>query len=114
MSLQFLQLVKVSAKPGARAVWVTGDAVLARKPRFEIGTGVGKRATTTSNGCLIFGPLEEGTYTVNADCTGSAIVTIPGVPLSPVSFHFVIVDGGKQVRQVVDANAVIATGNRID
>jgi hypothetical protein len=64
-------------------------------------------------------PREEwtpgsGTYTVNADCTGSAVITIPGNPLSPVSFHFVVVDGGKEVRQVVDANAVIATGNRID
>jgi hypothetical protein len=64
-------------------------------------------------------PREEwtpgsGTYTVNPDCTGFAVVTIPGVPLSPVAFHFVVVDGGKEVRQVVDANAVIATGNRID
>jgi hypothetical protein len=64
-------------------------------------------------------PREEwtpgsGTYTVNPDCTGSAIVTIPGVPLSPVAFHFVVVNGGREVRQVVDANAVIATGKRVD
>ena len=51
-----------------------------------------------------------GTYSVNPDCTGSALLhTFTGdVPL-----HFVVTDNGKQIKQVVDANAVTAVGNRV-
>jgi|SRR5271167_46341 len=64
-------------------------------------------------------PAEEwtpgsGTYSVNPDCTGSAVIIIPGNPLSPVNLHFVVVNNGKQVNQVVDANAVTAVGLRVD
>jgi hypothetical protein len=64
-------------------------------------------------------PTEEwtpgsGTYTVNPDCTGSAVLNIPGNPLSPVSIHFVITKQGREIRQVVDANAVTAVGNKVD
>ena len=52
-----------------------------------------------------------GSYTVNPDCTGAAVLhTFTGdVPL-----HFVVVDNGKQIKQVVDANAVTAVGNRVN
>jgi len=52
-----------------------------------------------------------GTYSVNSDCTGSATLhTFTGdVPL-----HFVVTDNGKQIKQVVDANAVTAVGNRVN
>jgi hypothetical protein len=52
-----------------------------------------------------------GSYTVNADCTGVALLHtyIGDVPL-----HFVVVDNGKQIKQVVDANAVTAVGNRVN
>jgi len=52
-----------------------------------------------------------GSYTVNPDCTGAAVLhTFTGdVPL-----HFVVVDNGKQINQVVDANAVTAVGNRVN
>ena len=52
-----------------------------------------------------------GTYSVNSDCTGVALLhTFTGdVPL-----HFVVVDNGKQIKQVVDANAVTAVGNRVN
>ena len=64
-------------------------------------------------------PAEEwtpgsGTYTVNPDCTGSAVIIIPGNPLSPVNLHFVVVGQRKEIHQVVDANAVTAVGRRID
>ena len=53
----------------------------------------------------------SGTYTVNSDCTGSALLhTFTG----DVSLHFVVVDNGKQIKQVVDANAVTAVGNRVN
>jgi hypothetical protein len=64
-------------------------------------------------------PAEEwtpgsGTYTVNPDCTGSAVIIIPGNPLSPVNLHFVVVNNGKQINQVVDANAVTAVGTKVN
>jgi hypothetical protein len=64
-------------------------------------------------------PAEEwtpgsGTYTVNRDCTGSAVVIIPGNALSPINFHFVVVKQGREIHQVVDANAVTAVGNKVD
>jgi hypothetical protein len=55
-----------------------------------------------------------GSYTVNPDCTGSAVLSIPGNPLSPVNLHFVVVNNGKQINQVVDANAVTAVGIKVN
>ena len=51
-----------------------------------------------------------GSYNVNPDCTGAAVLhTFTG----DVTLHFVVVDSGKQINQVVDANAVTAVGNRM-
>jgi hypothetical protein len=56
-----------------------------------------------------------GTYTVNADCTGKAMLTFPSDPNAPpIVLYFVVVNHGKQIRQVVDGNAIIATGNRVN
>jgi hypothetical protein len=62
-----------------------------------------------------------GTYTVNPDCTGSAVIISPssappgssGAP-PPLNVHFVIVDHNRQIKQVVDANAVVAIGVKVD
>lgn len=52
-----------------------------------------------------------GTYAVNPDCTGAALLhTFSG----DVQLHFVVTDNGKQIKQVVDANAVTAVGNRVN
>jgi hypothetical protein len=64
-------------------------------------------------------PQEEwtpasGTYTVNEDCTGWQEVFIPGSPLSPIRSHFIIDKGGREIREVIDANAVTAIGSRVD
>ena len=64
-------------------------------------------------------PAEEwtpgsGTYTVNPNCTGSAVLIVPGNPLSPINLHFVVVRQGKEIHQVVDANAVTAVGNKVE
>jgi hypothetical protein len=64
-------------------------------------------------------PLEawtpgSGTYTVNADCTGKATITIPSSPAPPFVVYFVVVDHGKEIHQVVDGFAVIATGRKVE
>ena len=56
----------------------------------------------------------SGEYKVNADCTGTWILRIPGNPLSPVKVHFVIVKRGAEIRTVVDANAVTSIGVKVD
>jgi len=65
-----------------------------------------------------FPPAQEwtpgtGTYTVNPDCTGAAVINVPGNPLSPINLHFVVVRQGKEIHQVVDGNAVTAVGTRV-
>jgi hypothetical protein len=64
-------------------------------------------------------PAEEwtpgkGTYTVHPNCTGTAVINVPGNPLSPINLHFVVVRGGKEIHQVVDANAVTAVGIKVE
>ena len=56
----------------------------------------------------------SGTYTVNPNCTGSAVINIPGNPLSPVNLHFAVVNQGREIHQVVDANTVTAVGTKVD
>jgi hypothetical protein len=54
-----------------------------------------------------------GTYTVNPDCTGKATLFPGGTSGPPLVLFFVIVNHGEMIRQVVDGNATIATGNRV-
>jgi hypothetical protein len=56
----------------------------------------------------------SGTYTVNADCTGTATITIPSSPAPPLVVYFVVTKEGKEIRQVVEGNAVIATGEKVE
>ena len=63
-------------------------------------------------------PAEEwtpgtGTYQVNPDCTGSAVINTPSNPF-PLRLHFVVVNQGREIDQVVDANAVTAVGHKVD
>ena len=55
----------------------------------------------------------SGTYSVNPDCTGSAVIDSPSNPV-PVAIHFIIVENGKKFIQVVDANAVIAIAYKLN
>jgi len=54
-----------------------------------------------------------GTYSVNPDCTGAAVINSPSAQ-GPVNLHFVAVNHGKQINQVVDANAVTAVAYRVE
>jgi hypothetical protein len=49
-----------------------------------------------------------GTYTVNSDCTASAIF------LGVISAHFVVVNTGKDFRGVVDGDAISFVGSRVN
>lgn len=53
-----------------------------------------------------------GTYTVNPDCTGVGVINSGNNP--PLNIHFVVVNNGKQINQVVDANAVTAVGIKVN
>jgi len=58
-----------------------------------------------------------GTYSVNADCTGTYSIFIPGLSFPVIVTRFVIVDGGKEFRAVVvipQSNTVIANGRKMN
>jgi hypothetical protein len=55
-----------------------------------------------------------GTYSVNADCTGTATITIPTSGAPPLVVYFVVSKGGREIRQVVDGNAIIGTGEKVE
>jgi hypothetical protein len=54
-----------------------------------------------------------GTYSVNADCTGTATLNIAGGG-PPLVVYFVVAKHGKEIRQVVEGNAIIATGDKVE
>jgi hypothetical protein len=68
---------------------------------------------------VAFAPASEdwtpgyGTYIVNPDCTGTAVLNSPEDP-GPITLHFLIVNHGKEIDQVVDSNAVTAIGKKVD
>jgi hypothetical protein len=55
-----------------------------------------------------------GTYHIRADCTGKATITIASSQQPPLVVFFVVTNDGKEIRQVVEGNAVVATGRRVD
>jgi hypothetical protein len=54
-----------------------------------------------------------GTYTVNPDCTGAGVISSSSGQ-GPLPIHFVVVNNGKQIFQVVDGNAVSTVGIRVN
>ena len=56
----------------------------------------------------------SGTYKVNANCTGTLTLNVPGNPLSPFKQFFVVTASGQQIRTVVNANLVSSVGIRVE
>lgn len=50
---------------------------------------------------------DSGTYSVNANCTASAVFD------GPIPVHLVVVNNGKDFRGVVDGNAITLVGSRV-
>jgi hypothetical protein len=55
----------------------------------------------------------SGTYTVNPDCTGTAVVTTPNSPV-PLNLYFVIADNGKELREVLNTDALLTLCKRVN
>lgn len=70
---------------------------------------------TVVNGTVLgaYWTSATGTYTVNANCTGTAVVFTPNSPV-PVNLAFVVVKRGKEIRTVADGNAINSVYIRID
>jgi hypothetical protein len=49
-----------------------------------------------------------GTYSVNPDCTASAVFD------GPIPVHLVVVNNGKEFRGIVDGDAITLTGSRVN
>ena len=54
-----------------------------------------------------------GTYDINPDCTGAAIL-YPSDGSPALRLRFVVVDHGKGIRTVVEGNATGSTGTKMD
>jgi hypothetical protein len=50
---------------------------------------------------------DSGTYSVNPDCTASAVFD------GPIPVHLVVVNNGKDFRGIVDGNAITLVGSRV-
>ncbi len=76
---------------------------------FDAAGNTTATATLSQNGNV--GPVSiTGTYTVNADCTGTMTlqVSIPGIPAFPLHVSFVMDDNGKEFQAMeTDAGFVI-------
>jgi hypothetical protein len=70
---------------------------------------------TVVNGTLLEADwtAASGTYSVNANCTGTAIVNTPNSPV-PLKLAFVVVKEGKEVRSVLDTNAISSVFTKVD
>jgi hypothetical protein len=64
--------------------------------------------TFAVNGAIVTAPI-TGTYTENADCTGTAKITPSG--LSTLNFNFVVVNLGKEILLIETDNNTIVAGN---
>jgi hypothetical protein len=56
--------------------------------------------------------VNSGTYSVNPDCTGTSIVNTPNSPV-PLNLYFVIVDDGKEFREVLNSDALLSVCKRV-
>ena len=55
----------------------------------------------------------SGTYTVNPNCTGTAVTNTPNSP-APLNLAFVVVRQGKEIHSVLDAHALATVSIRVE
>jgi hypothetical protein len=55
----------------------------------------------------------SGTYSVNPDCTGLAVVITPNSPV-PLNLYFVVVKHGQEIHAVLDSNAISTVFIRVE
>jgi hypothetical protein len=55
----------------------------------------------------------SGSYTVNPDCTGTAVINTPNSPV-PLNLAFVVVRQGKEIHTVLDSNAISTVFIRVE
>lgn len=75
------------------------------------GTGNFSASNTTNLGGLVFTSTAVGTYTVNADCTGSVTSNVSNGEV--IHFNIVIVDHGRQILNVSTDPNIVAFGRAI-
>ena len=70
---------------------------------------------TVINGMLLEADwtAASGSYSVNANCTGTAMVNTPNSPV-PLKLAFVVVKEGKEVHSVLDTNAISSVFTKVD
>jgi hypothetical protein len=71
---------------------------------------------TVINGVLLepgFTTAATGSYAVDPDCTGTAIVNTPNSPV-PLNLGFVVVKQGSEVHAVLDTNAISTVFTKVD
>jgi hypothetical protein len=54
-----------------------------------------------------------GTYTLNSNCPGTAVVITPNSPV-PLHLSFIIVRDGKEVHSVLDTDSIATEFTRVD
>jgi hypothetical protein len=59
------------------------------------------------------GATATGTYSVDSDCSGTAIINTPNSPV-PLQLALVVVKHGRELRSVLGSNAVSTTFLKID
>jgi hypothetical protein len=57
-------------------------------------------------------PASTGTYSVNPDCTGKMTLNVPNLP--PFISYFIVVKNGREIRTVLNANAVSSVGVKVE
>ncbi len=55
----------------------------------------------------------SGTYTINSNCTGTAVVSTPNSPV-PLNLAFVTVKQGKEIHSILDSNAIATVFTKAD
>lgn len=66
--------------------------------------------TTSTNGA-INSSVNPGTYTVDADCTGTMTIMIPASPFQ-LSFNLVIADSGEEFNLIATTPSVVTVGGK--